>query len=307
MSELRENRVLAFDVGGSHVAAAVCSGMDYQLGPVVSAPYAAISAADQFANMLLDLGVRAGATSDGTAQAMVAVPGPFDFQAGVSWMRHKLPYLYGFDLRGAIAARFGWQTSNIRFLNDADAFMLGEVGGGAARGFRRAVGFTLGTGIGSGFAIDGRLVTSGTGVPPSGEIWNVPFHGGIVEDSVSTRAIIGSYERRTGCKREVVEIASSAPTDRAAVESFEEFGRNLGEVVRTVLADFHPEVVVLGGGIARSAQLFLHAVNREIADSRIQVRISALGDRAALVGCAVAAFQSGGEQPDAGKSAPAGV
>ena len=35
--------------------------------------------------------------------ASLAMPGPFDYAAGVSWMQHKLPYLYGFDLRGALA------------------------------------------------------------------------------------------------------------------------------------------------------------------------------------------------------------
>jgi glucokinase len=234
--------------------------------------------------------------------AMLAVPGPFDLKAGVSLMRHKLPYLYGFDLRQALAARFGWPPSQVRFLNDADAYLLGEIGAGAARGFRRAVGLTLGTGIGSAFAVDGCLVTEGPGVPSGGEIWNLPYQGGIVEDFVSARAIVGNYERRTGRKREVVDLASQVPSDRAAELAFQEFGQHLGEVIRTLLAGFHAEVIVLGGGISRSAQLFLPAVEAQLGDSPARLRVSELKDQAALAGCGVAAFRAENGSPESAES-----
>jgi glucokinase len=263
-----------------------------------------VHTSDAFVDLLHDLGVKAGVCRDGTVGAMLAVPGPFDLKAGVSLMRHKLPYLYGFDLRQALAARFGWPPAQVRFLNDADAYLLGEIGAGAARGFRRAVGLTLGTGIGSAFAVEGRLVTDGPGVPSSGEIWNLPYQGGIVEDFVSARAIAGNYERRTGKKREVVDLAAAVRTDQAAEQAFQEFGQHLGEVIRTLLAGFRAEVIVLGGGISRSANLFLPAVEAQIGDSPIQLRVSELKDKAALVGCGVAAFRSGDGPPDAGKSMP---
>ncbi len=260
MADLLESRVLAFDVGGSHVASAVCSGSDFHLGPVASAPHSTTHTSDAFVDLLYELGTKARAglnETDGHDQisgAMLAVPGPFDLLAGVSLMRHKLPYLYGVDLRQALAARFGLQPAQVRFLNDADAYLLGEVGAGAARGFRRAIGLTLGTGIGSAFAIDGNLVTEGPGVPKGGEIWNLPYRGGIVEDFVSSRAIVGNYERRTGKKREVVDLAAASLSDPAAKQAFVEFGDHLGIIICTLLADFRAEVIVLGGGISRSAE-----------------------------------------------------
>ena len=193
----------------------------------------------------------------------------------------------------------------VRFLNDADAYLLGEIGAGAARGFRRAVGLTLGTGIGSAFAVEGHLVTTGPGVPQGGEIWNLPYLGGIVEDFVSSRAIVGNYERRTGKNREVVDLAVEVSKDPAAEQSFTEFGQHLGDVIRTLLAGFHAEVIVLGGGISRSAQLFLPAVQAQLGDSLTQLRVSELKDKAALVGCGVAAFRTGNGSPDPGKSTPA--
>jgi glucokinase len=183
--------------------------------------------------------------------------------------------------------------------------LLGEVGAGAARGFRRAAGLTLGTGIGSAFAVEGHLVTGGPGVPAGGEIWNLPYQGGIVEDFVSSRAIVGNYERCTGKRREVVDLAAAVSSDAAAREAFIEFGNHLGVVIRTLLAGFQADVIVLGGGISRSANLFLPAVQAQLGDSTVQLRVSELKDKAALVGCGVAAFRTGNGSPDPGKSTPA--
>ena len=162
----------------------------------------------------------------------------------------------------------------------------------------------LGTGIGSAFAIDGHLVTEGPGVPSGGEIWNLPYRGGIVEDFVSSRAIVGNYERRTGKKCEVVDLAAAALSDPAAQQAFVEFGDHLGIIISTLLVAFRADVIVLGGGISRSADLFLPAVQAHIGDSPIQLRVSELKDKAALVGCGVAAFRNEDGPPDAGKSTP---
>lgn len=330
-----QRAVLTFDVGGSHVAAAVCRE-DLRLGRVASAPHPDQQSAAAFVDLLTRLGREAeagdlpGQTVEG---AMLAVPGPFDLEAGISRMEHKLPYLYGFNLREALAARLGFEPRQIRFLNDADAYLLGEIGAGAAAGFNRVIGLTLGTGIGSAFAVDGRIVTEGEGVPPGGEIWNLPYNGATgngatvegakddsvaiggttvektVEDFVSTRAIVSAYLRRTGQTRAVVEIAraavaadhsmdapandplSHAANDAAAREAFAEFGSHLGRVIGTVLDKFHADAIVLGGGIAQSAELFLDAARNEIPPPRPALRVAQLGERAPLAGCAQAWFQ----------------
>ena len=140
----------------------------------------------------------------------------------------------------------------------------------------RVVGITLGTGIGSAFAVDGRIVTEGPGVPAGGELWDLPYEGGIIEDSVSTRGIRGGYKRRTGVAPEVAEIAAAAASDPAAAEAFAEFGRHLGTALRGALAVFAPEVIVLGGGISRSPHLFLPAAQRELDGLHVELRVSEL-------------------------------
>jgi glucokinase len=263
-----EQSVLVYEVGGSHVSAAVCVRDGYRLGPVVSAPHPAQQTSDAFIHALHAQGVQAAAGFENVLGAGLAVPGPFDFEAGVSLMRHKLTYLYGVDLRDKLAVRFGWQPAQVRFLLDARAFLLGEIGAGAARGVARAVGITLGTGIGSALAVNGRLVTEGFGAPPGGEIWNLAYEGGTIEDSVSSRAIRDSYQRRTGKAHEVMELAAAAAVDAAAAAAFAEFGQHLGQALRWALAAFAPHVVVLGGGISRSAPLFLPTAQRELNGQR---------------------------------------
>ncbi|HUX46320.1 MAG TPA: ROK family protein, partial [Terracidiphilus sp.] len=223
----------------------------------------------------------------------LAMPGPFDYATGVSWMQHKLPYLYGIDLRAKLCAAFGWQPDQVRFLNDAAAYLLGEIGAGAARGVSRVVAITLGTGIGCAFGVDGRVVTEGKGVPPGGEIWNVPYQGQIVEDFLSTRAIQKAYKERTGHQSGVASVAGiAADGDPVAREVFTDFGRKLGRALRDLLADFAPDVVVLGGGISRSSQLFVPAALPELGSLPMQLRITDLGDRAPLAGAGVAWFTS---------------
>jgi glucokinase len=287
-----ERSVLVYDVGGSHVSCAVCSSKSLRLGPIARESYPAQNSSSAFLDMLERLGKEASTSFDGVLGAELAFPGPFDFSAGISLMRHKLVYLYGIDLRGAIAGRFGWNGEQVRFVHDAAAFLLGEMGGGAARSVHRAVGITLGTGVGSAFSIDGRVVNNGEGVPPGGEIWNLGFLSGTVEDSVSSRAIRQSYRQRTGREVEVDALARAAAHDPNAREAFVEFGHHLGLAMRATLSRFDPQVVVLGGGICGASELFLPYALREVEGLALEIRITQLFDRAPLVGAAVAWFNS---------------
>lgn len=278
------DKVLVYDIGGSHISAGLCLLQDLSLSKVAKAPISAVTTSEGFLNILFDLSEQVNLASEPVAGASLAFPGPFDYESGISQMRHKLESLYGVDLRSALAERLGLNAATVRFLNDADAFVLGEVGAGAGVGFSRVIGITLGTGIGSGFAIDGDLVTEGEGVPPGGEIWNFPYAGGIVEDLLSTHSLQRDYEARTGKRVAVLEIANSAPGDQDAAEVFITFGTSLGKAIRDTMTAFRPEVVVLGGGISHSADLFLPVAQSFVEDRKIRLVTSALWDNAPLVG-----------------------
>jgi glucokinase len=318
--------VLVYDVGGSHISAALCSSSTYELHGLTRAPLPPDVSAASFGRLIHALGETAakaaGIPHADVAGACLAMPGPFDYTLGISHMQHKLPSLLNIDLKSNLAARFAWQPSQIRFLNDAAAFLLGEVGAGAAKGYPRAIGLTLGTGIGSAFAQDGHILLSGPGIPPGGEIWNIPYQGGIVEDFVSTRYLRQHYQALTGLEAEVSAIAETAKGNQPCPEvlpeiappvtpyeahcrarqAFTDFGRNIGEVLNHILKTdttsdqappFFPEVVVLGGGIARASQLFLPAIRKALAGTNQAppvLAISTLQDQAPLAGAGVHYF-----------------
>jgi glucokinase len=232
-------------------------------------------------------------------------------------MRHKLLSIFGVNLKTDFAHRFGWQPAQVRFVNDAAAFLLGEVGAGAAKGYHRAIGITLGTGIGCAFAVDGRIAIPSDkpggdpGVPPGGEIWNLPYNGATVEDFVSTRFLRQQYQTLTGLEVEVSAIADAAkgnlscpenppgsppakidPSDRLAAhcrarDAFLDFGRHLGLALNQHAAPFAPDIIVLGGGISRAAHLFLPATRKALVGFSPKITVSALMDEAPLAGAGV--------------------
>lgn len=278
--------VLAFDVGGSHVSAARCNLKDFRILLTARAPLPSDPTCAEFLDLIHTLGQQISSCPPDSAGAVLAVPGPFDLASGISRMQHKLKSLYGVDLRKALADRFGWEPAQFLFVHDAAAFLLGEVHCGAARGARKAIGIVLGTGIGSAFARDGRWATQEERMPPGGEIWNLPYGDGVVEDLLSTRAIKAGYAALTGKDKEVISIASGSDSDPEARAVFETFGRNLGNVFRDVLAPFGPDVVVLGGGISRSAKLFLPFAQNQLNGFGLKLIPSKLFERAPLVGAA---------------------
>jgi glucokinase len=278
--------VLAFDVGGSHISVARCNLKGFRILLSARAPLPPDLSCEEFLDLVHRLGQEMSPDPPDPLGAVLAVPGPFDLAAGISLMQHKLKSLYRVDLKTALAERFGWQPTQFFFVNDAVAFLLGEVHCGAAQGAEKAIGVVLGTGIGSAFACEGRWVTQGDGIPPGGEIWNIPYGNGIIEDLLSTRAIKGEYAARTGKDEDVITIAAGADCDPEARAVFQTFGQHLGQVLRDVLAPFNPDVVVLGGGISRSAKLFLPFAQNQLNGFGFKLVTSRLLDMAPLVGAA---------------------
>jgi glucokinase len=279
--------VVVFDVGGSHISASIWPPLGLSLPQVSLATLAEGVTVFEFMDVLTDAAQRSLGGCRPTKGVAMAIPGPFDYENGISEMRHKLESLYGFNLKKAVAERLNCAPECVVFLNDADAFLLGEYSAGAARGAPRAVGIALGTGIGSAFAVQGRIVTEGHGVPDKGEIWNLPFGIGTVEDVLSTRALQANYELQTGRKSSVEHLAIKADWDEAARTVFAEFGSQLGFALLKLLAKFGPDVVVIGGGISRAADLFLPVAASITERIGMQLRISSLLDCAPLIGAAM--------------------
>jgi len=124
--------------------------------------------------------------------------------------QRKYGALHGQNVPEEMERRCGLKTI---IVNDANAFAIG-VGEDYNEGRIGVV--TLGTGLGSGFLIDGELYESGPGVHPSGDIWNLPYKTNPVtgkdwlEEFISKRAIMSNYTSMSGQILSVKEIADLA-------------------------------------------------------------------------------------------------
>jgi len=255
-----ERVVPVIELGGTHVTAALV-GFDADDGPYVrgarSAGVVAAEPAEQIVERIT--ACASGVAAPEGASWGVAVPGPFDYTRGVGLYRDvgKFDALHGVDLRQTLLQNLPSRPADIVFLNDAEAFLLGEWRAGAARGHDRPVGLTLGTGIGSAFLAHGLAVTTGPTVPPQGSVHLLSVAGRPLEDVVSSRAIRRRYAAAaSGLELEVIAIAERARAgEPAARDALDGALTVLGRALAPWLETFRATVVVVGGSIARSWDL----------------------------------------------------
>jgi len=290
--------VPVLEIGGTHVTAAVVD-LDGGYGPVVHhvrrADLVASEAAEDVVQRIVDCAEAIGAPLG--RPWGVAVPGPFDYDHGVALFKDvdKFDALHGLDLGKILLRRLPSAPLKVRFVNDAEAFLRGESLAGAARGHNRAVGLTLGTGIGSAFLADQVMVRGGPTVPPSGHIYLIRVGGVPLEDVVSSRAITKRYAALSGDTCDAREVAARAKAgDAAAALVFEFAFLALGKAVGPWLTRFAASVVVVGGSIARSWELVAPPLERGLhlaarSPSRTQVAPAANPHQAPLIGAAWAA------------------
>src|ERR1700760_3291508 len=119
------DRLLSYDIGGSHITVGLCLLQPMGLMRVAVAPLPDAISSSAFIDLLHELGQQLIDGGDQAAGASIAFPAPFGYGTGISYMQHKLKGLYCVDLKTALAGRFGWTTDQIHFLNDADAALLG--------------------------------------------------------------------------------------------------------------------------------------------------------------------------------------
>lgn len=206
-------------------------------------------------------------------------------------------------------------------LNDANAFVLAETRLGAGRGAAHVVGITLGTGVGGGLVLGGRLWTGRHGA--AGEIGHMPVlidgppcacgGRGCLEALIGTRAILDRYRSlarasgaagatgdRAGVEQPSVRVLArrAREGDRAAVATFGETGRILGLALAGLTQLLDPELFVIGGGISRSTDLFFPAARAALGEAAMlpaamQPRLepAILGPDAGWIGAARAAAE----------------
>jgi glucokinase len=257
--------VLCLDVGGSSVK----SGVVLASGELIAGPFrkdldSTGPAGPVVAALASSLeGLLPAASAFEVVGVGVSMPGPCDYEQGVPLMRGlgKFESLYGLDLAAEVTkaapalAGLRW-----RWLNDAQAFGLGELRFGAGRGADRVLFLTLGTGCGSAFAVGGRLVTSGEWVPEGGFVYALTHGEHKVDELLSARGVLRQWRAVAGDEasvRTAADVGALAEAgDPRALEAFARFGRVMAEALGPVFRAFQPDLVVLGGRVSRSLRFF---------------------------------------------------
>lgn len=289
--------VIALDVGGSSIKSGWIDSPGHLVNDVLHTPVDSTASADHIIERLYQV-IREYRSQHQTVNEIgIAFPGPFDYQNGVSYIANLEKYgtLYNRNVRDALNAYDGLADMPIRFRNDAEAAIVGEALYGAARGSRRVLGVTLGTGFGSAFLIDGVPQTSGMGIPVNG--WLYPelvadWAGGMTRanDRFSTRGLLKRFTKSGVSVNDVAQAAALARQgDPTLLMLFEEFGHRLGVFLAPFVEAFNADCVLVTGGIANAFDLFEHALigGLRLSGKSASVRRGTLGAVAALFGAAV--------------------
>jgi glucokinase len=275
---------LGIDIGGSHITAGVVDLVQKKIveGSVVRKLVNRHAPAEEILSIWAEtINDRLLKFQQSITSVGFAMPGPFDYRNGICLIKgfDKYEALYGMNIRQELAARTNITAAQIVFCNDADAFLDGEMFGGAGQGFTHAIGLTLGTGLGSCLYVDGEITNAGLNV--------LPFKFGMAEEYLSTRWFIKTYQQHTGKQVSgVKELAERYNDDEAARLIFEEFSMNLGELVRHSMRTFNVQVIIVGGNISNAYSLFIDKVMKQL-PADVVIKKAILGEQAAMIGAAL--------------------
>jgi glucokinase len=278
--------VIALDVGGTSVKSALLEAGGRVRGEPVTTPINSQAEADVIWNTLAEI-VRRHAAELGTASLAgvgCGFPGPFDYAAGISYIRGVAKYdaIYGLNVRAALSARLWLGAAPLLFRNDAEAAIVGEARYGSGRRHQRLIGLTLGTGLGSAFVSEGMPVTQGPGVPQN-QGWLYPelFSGEQADDVFSARGLAARLQRVGLPPSASAAAVLARQGDAAARQTFETFGADLGAFLDPFARAFGAQAILVLGGLANAFDLFGPAMAAALP---IAVLPGELGAKAGLVG-----------------------
>ena len=239
--------LLVLDIGGTFIKYGLADANGLLPDTVRQAPSCAEESAPAFLNNLRSI-LQEAQKQGPLDRACACIGGPFDFDQGIPWMKHKFESLYGQSIQGPFADA----QVPVTFLHDSTAFMLGEYHFGSLSGTRNACCVMLGTGLGFAWVKDEKVCLDVTQTP-SLALWKTPYLDGIAEDYVSTRAIQRYYGEALPVK-EIADLARAG--DQKAADAFLTEGRHLSHIMSQVTERLGCEKLALGGQIAKSAELF---------------------------------------------------
>ena len=303
-----ESLVFAVDLGGTHLRAALVD----DAGRILKQLKQETPKGDS-ALCIIDALVNAAKQWESDKLPVVAasimVPGAVDCDKAVVLQAPNLPSLVNFELKAELERRLGWPV----FLeNDANAAAVGEMWMGAARGCCDVISVTLGTGVGGGVILDGKLWRGSHG--SAGEIGHTtvdPFSGlkckcgntGCLELFASATAIVRmtrenlSLFPESTLKSEPLTAAkvyeAGRNGDELALAVFKRFGMYLGIGLANLINLIDPQIIVISGGAVNGWDLFAPEMYRQVEErafrttaQQVKIARAECGDNAGLLGAA---------------------
>lgn len=236
----------------------------------------------------------------------IGVPSTIDQRDGRAVFSVHIP-LHDLSLRDWARGRFGLPAA---VDNDANAAAMAEWTAGAGRGAQHMVMLTLGTGIGGGLIVDGRLYRGWVGAGAELGHMVLQYDGPECQGACTGR---GHFERLASgtaaaeLAREALGpdadarslVAAAREGDERALEAMNTLGERLGAAIASLVNIFNPEVIVIGGGFGQAFDLLVEPARRVLAwdglpPARDLVRLvhAELGEAAGMIGAALIGFEA---------------
>ena len=305
--------IAGIDIGGTSIKGGLCTEAGEilcsgSIGTECSGPGLVEGVSALISRLLRER----GASPAELAGIGMGIPGTIDGASGKILYANNLR-IEDFCIAKEVEARFGCP---VRVTNDANAAALGEAKFGSGKGYRDAILITLGTGVGGGVILDGRIFEGNAGAGT--ELGHMVIVAGGEPCTCGRRGCLEAYASATALIRETRRAMAAHPESRmwegisdlaevdgrtafahrsedaAAAEVVEQYLYWLGEGLLNLASIFRPEVILLGGGISKEGENLTRPLQKKMDAEiyggphgpRVGIRIAALGNRAGLVGAA---------------------
>lgn len=292
--------VASVDLGGSKVRVAICDLTGAVLTESIETTQQSGGAGliYQIANMVRRITIDSGHSLESLQIAVVGVPGVPDNNTGFITMAPNVAGIGQINLAESLQLDLG---IDVIVENDVNLAALGEHWLGECGDQDNLVYLSIGTGIGAGIVVEGKLMRGAHGA--AGEVGFLPFgadpfdptslNAGALESVTATQALISTYQNLSGTRKNVPEVFDAASSgDKYAVETLESVAKQIARTIVSIAAIVDPSVVVIGGSIGSREELLNRIIDQaaKCFPRKIKIEKSRLGAHAALAGGASTAL-----------------
>ena len=230
----------------------------------------------------------------------VSATGQIDVNTGtVIGTNGKIPQYEGSEIKKEMEHVFGVPTF---VLNDANAAVLGECFVGRAKGKQHVIMITLGTGVGGGVVVDGKLLGGTLGIAAELGHFTLYQNGvtcscgkhGCYETYAATTALVRRVYEKTNIKMSGLTIFEGIKSgDKALEQIAEQWIEDVAAGISGLVHIFNPQIVLIGGGVSAQEDLFITPLRKRVLATvmphfaeNLQIEKASLGNDAGMIGAA---------------------